>query len=395
MTSILRWAQHLTRKTPLQPLRFPTTGFDIIPDLALLEEEQLDEFKEDKYFPVQIGHVYASKYQVLGKLGFGSTSTVWLARDLESHKHVTLKMYTSDNTHHDEFNIYETIRKVKSSHPGRRHVRSALDKFALQSPAGKQHYCLVQTPLWDSWRDLLRRNPTNRFTEDLLKAGLWELLLGLDYLHAECKLVHTDIKADNIHSELVDKQLFEAFTQAELETPTPRKYINGFPIYLSRKFGLPRELGNVILSDFGAAVRGDERRNHDAQPNVYRSPEVMLKVRWSYPVDIWNVGVMIWDLFEGKHLFYGDDPSGEGYLTRAHLAEVIGMLGPPPLDLLQRGQWKAGIPIPEGLSLEASEENLEGSSEEKFLSFIRGMLQWRPEDRKTAKQLLEDPWFRN
>ncbi|KAM3453548.1 hypothetical protein MY5147_007318 [Beauveria neobassiana] len=262
MTSILRWAQHLTRKTPLQPLRFPTTGFDIIPDLALLEEEQLDEFKEDKYFPVQIGHVYASKYQVL------------------------------DNTHHDEFNIYETIRKVKSPHPGRRHVRSALDKFALQSPAGKQHYCLVQTPLWDSWRDLLRRNPTNRFTEDLLKAGLWELLVGLDYLHAECKLVHTDIKADNIHSELVDKQLFEAFTQAELETPTPRKYINGFPIYLSRKFGLPRELGNVILSDFGAAVRGDERRNHDAQPNVYRSPEVMLKVRWSYPVDIWNVGVM-------------------------------------------------------------------------------------------------------
>ncbi|KAM3540022.1 hypothetical protein ARSEF1564_007048 [Beauveria bassiana] len=315
-------------------------------------------------------------------------------------------MYTSDNTHQDEFDIYETIRKVKSSHPGRRHVRSALDKFALQSPAGKQHYCLVQTPLWDSWRDLLRRNPTNRFTEDLLKAGLWELLLGLDYLHAECKLVHTDIKADNIHSELVDKQLFEAFTQAELVTPTPRKYINGFPIYLSRKFGLPRELGNVILSDFGAAVRGDERRNHDAQPNVYRSPEVMLKVRWSYPVDIWNVGVMIWDLFEGKHLFYGDDPSGEGYLTRAHLAEVIGMLGPPPLDLLQRGarssefftedgQWKAGIPIPEGLSLEASEENLEGSSKEKFLNFIRGMLQWRPEDRKTAKQLLEDPWFRN
>ncbi|KAM0738095.1 hypothetical protein ACQRIT_007287 [Beauveria bassiana] len=219
MTSILRWAQQLTRKTPLQPLRFPTTGFDIIPDSALLEEEQLDEFKEDKYFPVQIGHVYASKYQVL---------------------------------------------------------------------------------------------------------GLWELLLGLDYLHAECKLVHTDIKADNIHSELVDKQLFEAFTQAELERPTPRKYINGFPIYLSREFGLPRELGNVILSDFGAAVRGDERRNHDAQPNVYRSPEVMLKVRWSYPVDIWNVGVMIWDLFEGKHLFYGDDPSGEGYLTRAHLAEGNG-----------------------------------------------------------------------
>jgi len=29
----------------------------------------------------------------------------------------------------------------------------------------------------------------------------------------------------------------------------------------------------------------------------------------------------IWDLFEGKHMFYGNDPDGSGYKTRAHLAE--------------------------------------------------------------------------
>lgn len=63
----------------------------------------------------------------------------------------------------------------------------------------------------------------------------------------------------------------------------------------------------------------------------------MIKAAWSYPVDIWNVGVMIWDIFEGKHMFHGGDPDGKGYSTRAHLAEVIGMLGPPPLDLLQKG----------------------------------------------------------
>ena len=63
----------------------------------------------------------------------------------------------------------------------------------------------------------------------------------------------------------------------------------------------------------------------------------MVKAAWSYPVDIWNVGVMVWDLFEGKQMFHGDDPDGKGYSTRAHLAEVIAMLGPPPLDLLERG----------------------------------------------------------
>jgi serine/threonine-protein kinase SRPK3 len=70
----------------------------------------------------------------------------------------------------------------------------------------------------------------------------------------------------------------------------------------------------------------------------------MLKAAWSYPIDIWNVGIMTWDLFEGKHMFHGIDPDAEeyatqgGYSTRAHLAEIIGLLGPPPLDLLQQGE---------------------------------------------------------
>ena len=102
-----------------------------------------------------------------------------------------------------------------------------------------------------------------------------------------------DIKADNILQEIVDEEILEGFTTAELETPSPRKFVNGVPVYMSRQFQLPRHFGGVVLSDFGSAVRGDLKRNHDAQPNVYRSPEVMLKAEWSYPVDIWNVGVMV------------------------------------------------------------------------------------------------------
>jgi hypothetical protein len=91
----------------------------------------------------------------------------------------------------------------------------------------------------------------------------------------------------------VDESILDAFTKAELETPTPRKIIGENIIYMSRQFGLPKVFGDVLLSDFGAAVSGDEKRNHDAQPKVYRAPEVMLKMEWSYPVDIWNVGAMV------------------------------------------------------------------------------------------------------
>ncbi|PGH28903.1 CMGC/SRPK protein kinase [[Emmonsia] crescens] len=401
MASLLKWARSTFRRAPSPPMCFPKSGFELVKDQ--LGEERFEEFKKGQYYPVNIGDVFSSKYQIVGKLGFGVTSTVWLARDLEGHRYVTLKVYTRDEANQEEFQIYKYLNQGNHLHPGYAHVRTALDVFTIPRPGG-DHHCLVQKPMWESFRDLLYRNPSHRFTEDLLRAGLMQVFLALDYLHSECKLVHTDIKGDNILQEIADETILESFAKAELESPSPRKFINGIPVYASRRLELPKTFGQVILSDFGSAVRGDERRNHDAQPNIYRSPEVMLKTEWSYPIDIWNVGVMIWDLFEGKHMFHGNDPNGKSYSTRAHLAEVISILGPPPLDMLKRGirspefftedgRWKNGIEPPQQTSLEESEEFLEGKNKEMFLVFIRGMLQWRPEDRKTAKELLEDPWL--
>ncbi|KND89186.1 Serine/threonine-protein kinase SRPK [Tolypocladium ophioglossoides CBS 100239] len=406
MAPLLKWARGLLRRAPLAPLKFPTAGFDVIPATELLEEERFDEFQTGTYYPVNIGDVVASnKYQVLGKLGFGSTSTVWLARNLQDRDYVALKVFTRDHgeTCKDEFRTYETIDKANPSHPGHRHVRTALDMFAVDSPGG-HHQCLVQRPMWDSWKDLLRRNPSGRFSDGVLKGGLLHLLQALDYLHTECKLVHTDIKADNILHAIVDPGILKDFVKEEMETPSPRKYVDSAPVYMSRRFNLPKDFGRIVLGDLGSAVRGYAKRNHEAQPNVYRSPEVMVKAGWSYPADIWNVGAMIWDVFEGGHLFYGEDPTGKGYTTRAHLAEVIGLLGPPPLDLLQRGvrskeffsedgKWIADVPIPQDGGLEKAERVLAGRNKEMFLNFVGGMLTWRPEDCKTAKELLQDPWL--
>ena len=51
------------------------------------------------------------------------------------------------------------------------------------------------------------------------------------------------------------------------------------------------------------------------------------------------------------------------------------------------------MPIPPPTSLAQLEENLEGKRKDLFVKFLVSMLQWVPEHRKTAKELLDDPWL--
>jgi hypothetical protein len=70
-------------RRPSDPRLFPTSGWDNI-DLSIpIEEETIPTYRPEKFYPVHIGEVFNHRYQVVGKLGYGSSATVWLCRDLE------------------------------------------------------------------------------------------------------------------------------------------------------------------------------------------------------------------------------------------------------------------------------------------------------------------------
>ena len=83
MTSLIKLVTRAFRRAPSPPLCFSTTGFETVHPLEVLDEERFEQFKQGQYYPANIGDVLSSKYQIVGKLGFGTTSTVWLGRDLE------------------------------------------------------------------------------------------------------------------------------------------------------------------------------------------------------------------------------------------------------------------------------------------------------------------------
>ncbi|KFY17156.1 hypothetical protein V492_00864 [Pseudogymnoascus sp. VKM F-4246] len=286
-----------------KPLDFSNPNFVRVPEYHKIEEETIPDYVASQYYPTRIGEVIKDRYQVVGKLGFGSTSTAWLARDMNYRRYVMLKISIQTSfmgkQMDDELKMNRRMEQSPKGHRGRDSVRTLLDTFYIDGPEDK-HQCLVHPPLFEN------------------------------------------IKADNSMLGINDDSFFTEFEERELQRPVPRKEVdsNGRTIYMSQDLKIPNDIGAPVLCDFGSAVLGDQHHSEDIQPNIYRSPEVILDVPWTYSADIWNVGCMVWDIYEGGSLFTGQDPEFQKYRSRAHLAEMINLLGPPPASLLGQAELR-------------------------------------------------------
>ncbi|KAH8429524.1 putative protein kinase [Aspergillus melleus] len=278
-----------------------------------------------------------------------------------------------------------------------------VDTFELTGPRCT-HQCIVHEPLLTSLLHFQATLDPTSLPEDMLKGALQQLLLALDYLHSEARVVHTDIQAKNIIISAKHDSVYHEWVANQANDPTPLKVDGDYTVYPSRPFHRKKGwngFGMPLLSDFGEARLGEVYEGL-IQPDIYRAPEVILGLNWTSKVDIWNAGVLIWDLFEDHHLFDGRGPDGRH--SDAHLlAEMVAMLGPPPCSFLRNsphgskywdssGQWISSVEIPDN-SLEVSEEYLVGDNKKMFLRFVRKMLQWDPEERQSARELLTDPWL--
>jgi serine/threonine-protein kinase SRPK3 len=270
--------------------------------------------------------------------------------------------------------------------------------------------CVVYDVLREPIDMCMEKWPTRHFGSSNLRKLLRPLLQGLDYLHTECHVVHTDLKPDNIMMGLGSNAILDHVVQDETNHPSPRKMpdTHGRIIYQSRSdFGeAPTDavIASAKITDIGLAAWGNEHQERPIQSNAFGAPEVILMAGWSYPADIWNLGVMLWDLFENFGLFDAIDTNPSHYRPEQHLGLMIALLGPPPKALLDRGAKSATYfdeegrfrhpkLVPHNFSFESSVSRFQGENKAFFIDFAKKMICWLPEDRWTAKQLLEHAWL--
>ncbi|KAJ5130508.1 uncharacterized protein N7515_006547 [Penicillium bovifimosum] len=390
----------------------------IDPSLSI-EEENSPYYEPAYFYPARIGEVLNDRYQIATKLGHGSRSTVWLARDLHqwrwsNERYVALKI-NSNNTHARkvagsiELEVLRHITRAKRQHEGWQFVRKLLDSFSVQGISGS-HVCLVSEPLRESLAKYCQRWQGGVMPPEIFKIILQEILQAIDYLHTECHIIHTDLKPDNIMIRLEDRGLLSQDALDEFENPLPQKHCNdGRIIYLSRKgYGRLKDIiGLIEVIDFDLAVQGDIPQDGCIQAEVYRAPEVILDKGYTYSADIWSLGVMLWDFLEGRTLFEAVDPRIiEDYDGETHLAYITSLLGPAPKDFVGQGKrtsmfyTAAGILkredlVPSSFNFESTLSKFDGEEKRMFINFVKRMIKWRPEERSTAKELLQDPWLHN
>lgn len=104
---------------------------------------------------------------------------------------MALKIINSNNADdaRHELEIENHIIQQNSEHRGRSILRTCLDDFEVTGPEGK-HMCLVYEPMREPLWILQRRFVDRTLPLPIAKAYIYFLLVGLDYLHSDCKVVH-------------------------------------------------------------------------------------------------------------------------------------------------------------------------------------------------------------
>lgn len=243
-------------------------------------EESLKDYKPGGYHPAFKGEHYKdSRYILVRKLGWGHFSTVWLARDMEKNTHVALKIVRSDKVYtgaaQDEIKLLKRLCDETDENEGSKHILTLLDNFIHQGPNGS-HVVMVFEVLGENLLALIKKYEHRGIPIIYVKQISKQLLLGLDYMHRQCGVIHTDIKPENVLMEIGDvesivqmvelmdrqkkgyKRLQRRLTKSELEKVVPD---------LSTKDSFNSEGTETMGHPRGLNIKGSRPQNNISNQN--------------------------------------------------------------------------------------------------------------------------------
>ncbi|KAG2035067.1 kinase-like domain-containing protein [Suillus americanus] len=238
----------------------------------------------------------------------------------------------------------------------------------------------------------------------LVKRIMMHTLRGLAHMHA-LHIVHTDLKQDN--NIMFDMgSLTQADIAALIEADPARRHPPEESLdcvvqaAVSQPLPLPSlaeaMMRNYIVADFGSAQPANVHTTDEISAYALRAPETILKGPWNEKVDIWAFGCIIFEL-TGRDLFvYKTFPEHNLDKPTGHLWQML-CFTRENMTRVNPGNFKANVPISDN-PFASSTRNYKVIKDEDVLATAKIMqrcLRLNPDDRATAMELLQDPWWQS
>ena len=179
-------------------------------------EEYISDYKiEEEYKPLNKGQVLLERYIIKQNLGQDIFGSNWLALDIKYNNYVSIKINNSENKYLDEKNneidILEEIgehnfdedwiKSLKEYHKDEPLILTELENIEhsqviqlLNTFVYNGHLCMVFEIMGNSLLELIKTYNYKGIPLPYVRIIVKQILIGLDFLHRICNIIHCNLK---------------------------------------------------------------------------------------------------------------------------------------------------------------------------------------------------------
>lgn len=209
---------------------------------------------------------FEEDFTIIKEIGRGSSSIVYLAESVATHKQYAAKCVEKSLLRKDKNFFNNLIQEIKVlfylEHP------SIIKLFHVYETSEYVYLILEYLPHEDLYKRILQKKilseeDCSRFAKNLLDV--------LDYMHSK-HIVHRDLKLENIIMTSDNDYSFK-------------------------------------IVDFGLSYESEECQNEICGSPGYIAPEILRRCKYNQKVDIFSAGVLMYTIITGQHPFKARKPS--------------------------------------------------------------------------------------